>query len=230
MDNLFWREADEPEARFEVPDDVFDLVFRLRGERLEIDHAHALALALQARLDAATCTRIGVHGVHMADSGNGWNRPRDSATEMPLSRRARLVIRLHRDDHDEVLRITDQTLRLGERELRIGESSIRKLSSLGNLYARAVCCDPQQTEPEFLEQVAADLQSFGIEVARMICGRSGEVRRDGGSLFTRALLVADLKPAESVALQQQGLGEGRLLGCGLFVPHKGIDPVFTAQQ
>jgi CRISPR-associated protein Cas6 len=230
MDNLFWREEDEPKARFEVPDDVFDLVFRLRGARLAIDHAHALAQALQARLDAAICTRIGVHGVHMADSGNGWNRPQGGGTEIPLSRRARLVIRLHRDDHDEVARITDQTLQLDECELHIGESSIRKLSSLGNQYARAVCCDPEQTEPEFLAQVAADLQCLGIVVARMICGRCGEVRRDNSSMFTRALLVADLKPAESVTLQQQGLGEGRLLGCGLFVPHRGIDPVFTAQE
>jgi len=230
MDNLFWRDLDEPEARFEVPDDVFDLVFRLRGERLAIDHAHALAQALQSRLGKAVCDRIGVHGVHMADSANGWNRPENTGAEMPLSRRARLVIRLRRDDHDEVGRISDQTLKLGESELHIGESSIRKLSSLGNLHSRAVCCDPEQTEPEFLAQAAADLQQLDIEVARMICGRCGEVRRDTGSVFTRALMVADLKPAESVTLQQRGMGGGRLLGCGLFVPHRGIDPVFTAQE
>lgn len=230
MDNLFWREEEEPDAPFEVPEDVFDLVFRLRGSQLAIDHAQALAEALRERLGAETCTRIGVHGVHMADSGNGWNRPRDGATEMPLSKRARLAIRLHRDDHEAVARISDHTLRLGERELHVGDSSIRRLSSLGNLYSRAVCCDPQQSEPEFLEQSAAALQRLGIDVARMICGRCGEVRSDDGSLFTRALLVADLKPAESVILQQRGLGEGRLLGCGLFVPHKGIDAVFTAQE
>ena len=228
--NLFWREAEETEKRFEVPDDVVDLVFRLRGERLAIDHAHALAEELQALLGDETCQRIGVHGVHMADSGNGWTRPQATDTEMPLSRRARLTIRLHRDDLDAVASISDQTLKLGGQNLQLGASSIRKLSSISSLYARAISCDPEQSEPEFLGEAADALQQLGIDVERMICGRCGEIRTAGGTLFTRALMVADLKPEESVRLQQRGLGEGRLLGCGLFVPHKGIDPVFTAQD
>ena len=32
---MFWREEDDSEAEFRVPDDVFDLVFRLRGSRLD---------------------------------------------------------------------------------------------------------------------------------------------------------------------------------------------------
>jgi CRISPR-associated protein Cas6 len=230
LDNLFWRDTEESETRFKVPEDVFDLVFRLQGSRLEIDHAYALAEALRHWLEPETCTRIGVLGVHMAGSGNGWSRPERSDTEMPLSRRARLSIRLHRDDQAEVAAITGKRLQLGEQQLQIGESSVRGLSSNGNLYARAISCDPEQTEPEFLAQVAGALQRLDIDVARMICGRCGEVRSAAGSLFTRALLVADLKPEESVTLQRCGLGENRLLGCGLFVPHKGIDAVYTAQE
>jgi CRISPR-associated protein Cas6 len=230
VDNLYWREADEPESRFEVPDEVFDLVFRLRGSKLEIDHAYQLAEALKAQLNAETSARIGVHGVRMADSGNGWNRPQQSDTEMPLSRRARLAIRLHREDYDELAGISDQVLQLGRQQLQIGASSIRKLSSMGSLHARAVCCDPDQSEPDFLAQVATELRELGIVVTRMICGRSGQIRSKQGALFTRALLVADLKPEESVCLQQRGLGDTQLLGCGLFVPHRGIDPVYTAQE
>jgi CRISPR-associated protein Cas6 len=230
IDNLFWREADEPEASFEVPDEVFDLVFRLRGSKLEIDHAFVLAEALRSRLKVETFARIGVHGVRMAGSGNGWNRPQQADAEMPLSRRARLAIRLHRDDYAEVAGISDQTLRLGRQQLEIGESAVRKLSSMASLHARAIRCDQGQSEPDFLAQVANDLQRLGIVVTRMICGRSGEIRSAEGSLFTRALLIADLKPEESVCLQQRGLGEAQRLGCGLFVPHRGIDAVYTAQE
>jgi CRISPR-associated protein Cas6 len=230
MDSLFWGEVDEPKTTFEVSDEVVDLVFSLRGSQLEIDHAFALAQALKSLLKTETCARIGVHGVHMASSGNGWNRPHQNDTEMPLSRRARLAIRLQRADHDEVAGISDQTLQLGKQQIKVGASSIRKLSSMTSLYARAVHCDPDQSEPDFLAQVAIDLQRLDIKVTRMMCGRSGEIRSKGGSLFTRALLVADLKPEESVCLQQRGLGEARLLGCGLFVPHRGIDPVYTAQE
>jgi CRISPR-associated protein Cas6 len=230
VDNLYWREADEPESRFEVPDEVFDLVFRLRGSKLEIDHAYQLAEALKAQLKADTFARIGVHGVRMAGSGNGWNRPQQSDTEMPLSRRARLAIRLHREDYEELAGISDQVLQLGRVQLEVGASSIRKLSSMASLHARAVCCDPDQSEPDFLAQVATELRELGIVVTRMICGRSGQIRSKQELLFTRALLVADLKPEESVCLQQRGLGDAQLLGCGLFVPHRGIDPVYTAQE
>jgi CRISPR-associated protein Cas6 len=230
MENLYWREDDAPKAEFEVPEDIVDLLFAVRGSRLDIDHAFALAEALRARLDAATCARIGVHGVHLAGSGNGWTRPEQSDADIPLPRRARLAIRVHRDDCDAVTAICEQTLQLGSQRLQVGACSTRKLSPLASLHARAVCCDRQQSEPEFLAQTAAALQRLGIEVARMICGRSGEIRTGDGRLFTRALLVADLKPDESVRLQQQGLGDNRMLGCGLFVPHRGIDAVYTAQE
>jgi hypothetical protein len=41
-------------------------------------------------------------------------------------------------------------------------------------------------------------------------------------------MIADLKTDESLALQQFGLGEGRKLGCGLFLPHRGIDAVYDS--
>ncbi|MCP4472126.1 MAG: type I-MYXAN CRISPR-associated protein Cas6/Cmx6 [Gammaproteobacteria bacterium] len=230
MVDMFWRENDDSRPEFEVPAEVYDLVFSLRGSRLHIDHALALAEALQCRLKAETCRRVGVHGVHMAGSCNGWNRPEQSDAELPLSRRTRLVIRVHRDDHEEVAGLSRQTLQLGARQLRLGDSSIRKLSSLGCLYARAVCCDREQSESDFLAQVATSLRRLGIDVSKMICGRSGEIRKTDGSLFTRALLVADLSPEESVTLQQRGLGDEHLLGCGLFVPHKGIDAVYSMQE
>ena len=166
----------------------------------------------------------------MAASGNGWNRPQQTTTEMPLSRRSRLAIRLHREDYNELAGISDQVLQLGRQQLEIGASSIRKLSSMASLYAGAVCCDPDQSEPDFLAQVATELRELGIAVTRMICGRSGQIRSNQGPLFTRALLVADLKPEESVCLQQRGLGDTQQLGCGLFVPHRGIDPVYSVQE
>lgn len=227
---MFWNEDSKAEEAYQVPDDIFDLVFRLRGSSLDIDHAFALSEALQRHLGADTCSRIGVHGVHLPGSGNGWNRPEQIDAQLPLSRRARLVIRVRQEDSDAVARITDQTLQLGSQAVDIGASSIRKLSSLGDVYSRAVSCDEEQPEDEFLQDVADQLGAMGIHVNKMICGRSGAIRTGDSVVFTRALLVAGLKPEESVRLQQQGVGEGRLLGCGLFVPHKGIDAVYEIQD
>lgn len=227
---MFWREDKGRQQPFRVPDDVFDLVFRLRGKSIDIDHADALARALREHLDEQTCSRIGVHGISMASSGNGWNRPEELDAELPLSRRARLVIRVPRDLENEVMRISHCRLSLGRQQVEVGESSIRPLSSLGTVHARAISCDRQQSEDDFLQQVAGELKALGIEVSRMLCGKAGEIRTGRDSLFTRALLVADLKPEESVRLQQRGIGGDRLFGCGLFVAHKEIDAVYEAQE
>jgi CRISPR-associated protein Cas6 len=227
---MFWNQEEEKQAQYRVPDDVFDLVFKLRGSSLDIDHAFALSAALQEHLTDQTCSKIGVHGVRMASSGNGWSRPEQSDAELPLSRRARLAIRVHRDDSEEVGRIMNQRLQIGHQEITVGSSVVRKLSTIGTLYARAVCCDREQSETDFLTEVADLLKMMDIKVSKMICGRCGEIRAGDETIFTRALMVADLEPEESVTLQQRGLGEGRMLGCGLFVPHRGIDPVFDLQE
>jgi hypothetical protein len=41
-----------------------------------------------------------------------------------------------------------------------------------------------------------------------------------GAIHTRSLMIADLRKAESVKLQEVGIGKHRLLGCGLFLPQK----------
>jgi CRISPR-associated protein Cas6 len=227
---MYWREQDDKKDGYQVPDDVFDLVFKLRGSSLDIDHAYALSQALRQHLDRDTCARIGVHGVQLAVSGNGWNRPEQIDAELPLSRRTRLVIRVHRDDSDAVARITDKTLQIGRQAVEVGASSIRKLSSLGTIHARAVRCDPEQPEDDFLRQVASDLAAMDIDVSRMMCGKSGSIRAGDKVIFTRAVMVADLKPEESVRVQQRGIGDSRMLGCGLFVPHKGIEAVYEKQE
>ena len=38
-------------------------------------------------------------------------------------------------------------------------------------------------------------------------------------------MLADLSTEESLKLQEHGLGEGRHMGFGIFIPHKGIDAV-----
>jgi CRISPR-associated protein Cas6 len=227
---MFWQEESDTVEKYQVPEDIFDLVFKLQGKSLEIDHAYALAQALQLHLRTDTCKKIGVHGIRLAQSGNGWIRPEQGSASMPLSKRVKLVIRLHRDDADEVSQITNKQLDIAGQGITPGESSIRKLSVMKTLFSRAVCCDADQSEADFLSAVAQELKQMNIEVSKMICGKSGEISAGNKMLFTRTLLVADLEPRESVTLQRQGLGRDQFMGCGLFVPHKAIDPVFDIQE
>ena len=224
---MFWQDEAEAETEPAVPQDIFDLMFKISGTRLATDHAFALSVALRDILGSEICQRIGVHQIRMAESGNGWTRPQDS---MVLARRARLVIRVSQSDHAALLALVDQTLTLAGHAIEVGNSSVRKLSTLDTLFAHALVCDATQSEQEFLAQVALGMDALGISVKKMICGSSGLIRSDASELFTRSLLVASLKAEESIALQRAGLGDHQLLGCGIFVPHKGIDAVYPAQR
>ncbi len=227
---MFWQEDEREEGEYVVPDDVFDLLFRLRGREVDIDHAYPLAEALRALLPAAVCTRIGVHGIGLASSGNGWIRPEDADAVLPLSRRSRLVIRVRRQDADVVADLANRSLTVGRHLVELGESSVRPLVALGTLHARAVRCDPAEEEDAFLSGVADEIAAAGVRVKKMMCGKSGNIRADGEPIFTRSLLIADLTAEDSVLLQQRGLGDDGLLGCGLFVPHKGVAAVHRPAQ
>jgi CRISPR-associated protein Cas6 len=226
---VYWQEENDENESYRVPDDVFDVVFKLAGGRIAVDHAQSLAHAVCSKLPADVHSQIGIHQVRVAESGNGWERPSSGGEMLHLSRRTKLVLRVSQAVYEEVSLLTDSELEIDAEPLKVGTGSVRKLSPLTTLFSHGIACDEAQAESEFLADMASALQAMEIIVKKMICGTTNLIRSDQGPVFTRALMVADLTPQQSVLLQQRGIGSGRLIGCGLFVPHKGIEPVFSAQ-
>ena len=99
------------------------------------------------------------------------------------------------------------------------------LSTSGTLFARYVASEHADDEERFLAEAGAQLAAMNLPSTRMLAGRRHTLRSPPGSIDARSLLVAGLAPAQSVLLQQRGLGSGREFSCGLFIPHRGIDPV-----
>jgi hypothetical protein len=64
-------------------------------------------------------------------------------------------------------------------------------------------------------------------VRKALCGKTLALATPEGALAARSLMLADLSLEESVRLQQHGLGSHRAMGCGIFLPHKGIHAVKT---
>ena len=227
---MYWHEESDPNEVYQVPDDVFDIAFKLTGSQLAVDHAQSLAHAVCANLTEDTRSQIGIHQVRVAESGNGWKRPGSGDEFLHLSRRTKLVLRVNQEVHEDVLQLTGCELEMDGRRLKVGVSTVKKLTTITTLFSHGIVCDEAQSETEFLADMAAALRQMEIEVKNMICGMTRSIRSDSGSVFTRALMVANLTPEESVLLQQRGIGAGRLIGCGLFIPHRGIEAVFNAQQ
>jgi len=70
---------------------------------------------------------------------------------------------------------------------------------------------------------------MNIRVRKAVCGRTNRLATPEGLISTRSLMLAGLTQDESIRLQQRGLGHHPLLGCGIFIPHKGIDSVKSSQ-
>jgi CRISPR-associated protein Cas6 len=224
---MFWNDEKERRPEFVVPDDVVDLAFKVSCPTLPLDHAHALSTQLLARLPWLVDEEFaGIHLIHGAASGNGWYRPEDTANELlHLSRRTRMRLRVPSHRLQDAQSLSGQTLDIDGHALQLGESSVQKLSSLSTLFSRYVLDEDSIDETEFLQRASAALQDMGITARKMLGGISHVMQFPDGPVRTRSLMVAELEPEQSVRLQQQGLGPGRTIGCGLFLPHKGIKPV-----
>jgi CRISPR-associated protein Cas6 len=86
------------------------------------------------------------------------------------------------------------------------------------LYAPAVAA-PGDDEAVFLQAVEQELQGLQVRSQR-VCGKRHSLLQEGQGVTTFSLMLHALSRADSLRLQEHGLGPHRLLGCGIFVPHK----------
>lgn len=228
---MLWQEDSQPAAQ-DIAFDVVDVSFRIGCPTLPVDHAHALSEAILVKLPwLRDEDRAGIHAIHGAASGNGWMRPEDSQRAiLHLSRRARLTLRVPTHRVDDAIRLSGATLDIAGHPLEVQSSSVRSLRPTDTLFARYVIAAEDQDEERFVDHAVGELAAMGVRVRKLLCGISHLITTPAESIFTRSLMVAGLNPAQSVRLQQQGLGPGRAIGCGLFIPHKGIDPVGAKSQ
>ena len=226
--STFWTEEREEDKAFKVPDDIVDLSFAIRCKCLPLDHAYSLSQALQRELPwIADEEAAGIHLIHVAESGNGWFRPQDGDALLHLSRRTRMMLRVPKHRIDDVRKLEGRMLEIEGHALEVtGDATIKQLSALSTLFARhVVMADAAMSESQFLEYVVAELRALEIPVRKVLCGKAHDIRTPAELIHTQSVMVADLEPEAAVRLQQQGIGPGRKIGCGLFLPHKGIKPV-----
>lgn len=224
---MFWQDEDENDIdRFVVPENVLDLHFAIRCQSLPVDHAWALSSAIQKALPwFANEERAGLHLIYVAGSGNGWERPHGNSETLYPSRRTKLILRLPAERIDDGLALSGQTLDVDGNQIEVGEGKAHPLSATNTLYSRYVAItEPDQTEDEFIAQQVNELKQAGLRFKKVVCGKETRFVLPDGELLTRSLLIADLPLADAVRLQEIGLGSHHLkiLGCGLFIPHKAV--------
>jgi CRISPR-associated protein Cas6 len=204
-------------------DEVVDAVFAIECRSLPVDHAYALSQAVQAALPwFAHEPQAGLHTVHGGASGAGWQRPEGDAAQLQLPRRTRLVLRLPAHRLTDAAALTGRTLDVAGSPMRVGRLSARALLRIASLFSRSVIFEGAADEAAFLAAATEGLRALGVEASTLLCGRDVTLATPGATYRTRSLMLTVATPVQSLALQRQGLGEARKLGCGVFIPHKDV--------
>jgi len=228
---MFWNNDNNKEAVYEVPDDIVDVNFKIKCPQLPLDHAYPLSQAILTQLpwikDSASA---GIHLIHGAESGNGWIRPSEPDELLFPSRRTLFTIRTPHEHIDDVKALDGKSIHICDVSIEFSKPTVRKLSKLTTIFARYILANEIEDETAFLSEMVELLAEKNIRPQKMMSGRTTNLRFPDKILTTRSLMIDGLDPTESVLLQQQGIGEGRSFGCGLFLPHKGIDAVNETQE
>jgi len=231
---MFWQEDDKPRA-FQIPDEVIDLVFDIQCRELAVDHQLHLSEALATHLpELFEHEQFAIHSIHLAGSQNGWERPDPRlGQKLILSRRTKLTLRLPKEQAERVSEtLNGVELDICGDRLKIGRSRHKMLSSQGTVFCRYLVLEPGEDSDEnvFLQRIADELKERDIRMTKALCGKTTEIVGADGSVQTRSIMLADLRAQDSVDLQQRGIGPLRHMGCGIFIPHKGIDAVKQAED
>lgn len=222
---MYWQESKQEDNRT-IPDDVVDLVFGISCRCLPVDHAYPLAQAIDAALPwFADEPGVGLHTIHVAESGNGWFRPEGPEAVLHPSRRTKLTLRLPKHRIADAEKLTGQQLDVEGYSITVNKPTPRLLSAITTLFSRYIVSSATESEMQFMEHVMEELKALSIHPKKMLCGIERLIQTPDGAIKTRSLMLADLQFEESLALQQQGLGEHRRMGCGLFIPHKDINQI-----
>lgn len=226
---MLWE--DENKATEFVPaEKVVDLSFKINCKQLPTMHAWELSQALYEILPwLVEEPEAGIHQIHGATTGNGWERPSDDEL-MCLSRRTRMNLRVPKTRAEATLSLVGKKIDVAGHELEIGEAIEKPLIPLGTLFSRYVVVPDGLDEEGFLQWLIEALAQRDIHLRKMLCGISHTIHTPDSALETRSLMIADLDKQTSIALQEQGIGEHRHLGCGILMPHKGIKAVGESEE
>ena len=209
---ISWYNDNPAEAREVDASAVSDVYLTLHGSTVPVDHAYPLFCELTRLLPwIGDEAMLGIHAIRGAMNGQD---------ELVLNHRTKLVVRCPAWRLNELPKLAGQTIHIGQQSLTLGEGKIKSLSRYSPLYAHCVVTG-HADEKDFSREVLQLLTEKGID-SRFICGKQQSIFDGKEMVAGYSLLLHSLPLEHSLALQQQGFGLYRKLGCGIFIPHKSI--------
>lgn len=191
-----------------------DLSFRLRGEELPLDHGYALYGAVSRELPE----------VHQEDNGWGIHPVYGSRIRpgvLGLNDGSRLKIRMPGEEIDRALDLAGSRLDVDGYNLRVGVPEVRPLEPVPTLKSRYVTIKGYMEPEEFQDAVwrqVDELDGVSAGEPELLIGDRRVMEIDGYTIVGFRVLIGDLEPNTSLAIQRSGVGGRRKMGAGIFRP------------
>ncbi|MEQ1592763.1 MAG: type I-MYXAN CRISPR-associated protein Cas6/Cmx6 [Thiobacillaceae bacterium] len=199
---------------------MIDLQFDLSGVTVPADSALLLSKALLDVLPwLGEDKKTGIQLLKGAETNSG------DAT-VNINRRTKLFLRVPKTRVADTEKLVGQAFKLDGHSLQVGNFKTRAFTPFSNIYAHFVDTG-SAGEEQFVQDVMRELDGHFQLRCGFICGKQQTLRSPNGVLHGYSLMLHDLPPHKSLRLQDEGMGHNRLLGCGIFIPHKSIAPVVS---
>ncbi len=202
-----------------------DLVFAAKGTTITTDHAYPLYAALSTLVPAFHTDNCPLRFAPIS----GIGQPDGTLRFGPQSC---LRVRLPDDQVRLALPLAGKLLDIAGSRVRLGVPVIRTLFAAPAVVARMVTFKNADTPEQFLTTARAKLAELGVAgepslPIHLDGERAGEAKRrvvrvKGAVIVGYSLLVSEMSAADSLTLQERGLGGRSHLGCGFFDPAKGV--------
>jgi CRISPR-associated protein Cas6 len=192
---------------------IVDVFFGVRGSHISVDHGYALYGAIARLLETpgdGWLHKLDEVGLHLLRGSYG------SHGRLLLGPHARFGLRLSAALVPKVLALAGKRLIIGVDTLQVGVPHVQALRPMPVLMARLVTTRNGQDEQRFDCEVARQLSELGI-TAPATRGRRRVIRIKDKTVVGYSVHIAALSAAESLRLQEHGLGGRRKMGCGVFV-------------
>lgn len=211
--------------------DIIDVSFPVRAALVPRDHGFALYAALCRAMPS-------LHGAEWLGIHPLSGKPRELDGGLVPGPRSTLRLRLPVDKLTAVLPLMGTSLDVAGHSLHLDAPTIFPLVPASSLDARIVVLkltepptctsetesravlDNEKLAERYHQELTRQALALGVLCAPVLCGRA-EIRVHGKRLVGFSVRFPSLSVDESLALQRQGLGGKRRMGCGVFRPTRG---------
>ena len=199
-----------------VQNPYIEIAFPVMGNSLPIDHGYQLYSALKYRL------------VQLKD----WNDisiktisgklDRDKRNELNLTKRSKLLIRLPAEKIPFVYSFGGKSFTIGKHKIRLGIPEMNFLQPKKKLRSHIVVIRGYEEPETFFQAARRQIDELNIQGNfQLIINKDGIPKRKtvkvNQTLVGFGMEVDNLSEADSLLLQEKGLGGKQKMGCGVFV-------------